>query len=377
MNQQYGGPIRAVLDLSHRALATGLESEVLGFGKLHVPDNPFSEHKIHCLPVTLFPKYCYSRDLHRWLEGNLHRFQGVVLHGMWLYPNWETARQCRAKKIPYACFPHGMLEPWSVYRQGLWKAVKKLAYWMLRERKIYDGAVSIFFTTKRELEHSSQTFRTKSTKWLLVPYGVDTSRKLVKKPAQENLTQPEGRRIGLFLGRVHPKKNVLFLVKAWAEAELDRNWHLVIAGSGPAAYLDEIRRLIGDLDLGGQVHLVGFVAGEDKMYLLQRAEWFLLPSRQENFGIAVLEAVANGCPVAISDQVYLAEVFHGEAEVLPLQLAAWVEFFRNRMVDAAWRERVRRLDETHVVEVFEIGRVAAEWASTLQSAFGAADHLRS
>src|ERR1700736_4286180 len=122
LDQSYGGPLRAVLDLSAHSESTAFQSEILGFGPLKVPDNPIPPELIHSLRLSLPMKYCCSFKLSRWLESHLSSYDGVVLHGMWLYPNWVISRACRSLHKPYIYFPHGMLEPWSVFGQGSLKA---------------------------------------------------------------------------------------------------------------------------------------------------------------------------------------------------------------------------------------------------------------
>jgi glycosyltransferase involved in cell wall biosynthesis len=141
---------------------------------------------------------------------------------------------------------------------------------------------------------------------------------------------------------------------------------LVIAGSGEPEYEALIRKRAERLS---GVHFTGFVAGLDKRYLLHRADWFLLPSQQENFGIAVLEAVEAGCAVAVSDRVYLAESFRVESEVLPLSVDTWAEFFRTRMQDAEWRRRVSLEDRDHLLKTFQMDRIVEQWTNTLRDLF--------
>jgi len=294
---------------------------------------------------------------------------------MWLYPNFAVSDECVRARLPYACFPHGMLEPWAVYRQSRWKAAKKLLYWHLRERNIFSRAQCVYFTTPREQVLAEQTFRLGGVQRLLKPYGAGEKPERVMQPANEHLAQPPGRQIALFLGRLHPKKNVHFLLDAWKEANPPDPWHLVIAGSGDEDYVDRLRNTITTHGLAERVHLAGFVSGQDKSYLLQTASWFLLPSLQENFGIAVVEAIGNGCPVAISDQVFLADTLHSKSEVLPLDRKAWVNFIRERMVDDVWRSTLAALDKAQFADTFNIEKVARDWAATLAETFGR-KHLR-
>jgi glycosyltransferase involved in cell wall biosynthesis len=347
----------------------GVESEVAGFGPLDMPDNPFDERRIHTFPIASPRKYCYSPPFRAWLRANLSRFDGVVLHGLWVYPNWAVHRECLAQNVPYACFPHGMLAPWLTYGSQLWKTLQKEVCWILRERKILQSARFLFFTTRQEQSDAEAIFHFKVNSRIIPPYGVEFSLDKTLTPPDSKLCLPSEWRIALFLGRIHPKKNLDFLIRAWRAADLPESWHLVIAGSGDVAYENRLKSLVSKFSLSRQVHFVGFVSGRDKSYLLQRAAWFLLPSQRENFGVAVLESIGHGCPVAISNQVYVSEAMHSKSEVLPLEPSSWSTFMRERMVDDGWRDRLARLDAEVVQENLSMETVTRKWASALTEAF--------
>ena len=95
----------------------------------------------------------------------------------------------------------------------------------------------------------------------------------------------------------------------------------------------------------------------------------MLPSKQENFGISVLEAINAGCPVAISDQVYLSDDFPDQSEVLPVRLDAWVEFLRYRMPDEQHRQALVRIERESLVPKFSMDAVTRNWAATIVNVF--------
>ena len=101
----------------------------------------------------------------------------------------------------------------------------------------------------------------------------------------------------------------------------------------------------------------------------------LLPSLQENFGIAVLEAVQAGCAVAISDQVYLADYFGPGSAVFDLHLATWIEFFSGRMGDDLRRERTATEDRLRLDAHLSSEEVNRNWAEALHQLFDRADNL--
>ena len=368
-DQRYGGPIRAVVDLSAHAANFGLRSDILAFGNLDLPDNPLNDGAIHVLPTTFPHNYCYCSSFDQWSRENLKRFDGVVLHGMWLYPNWAAADACIRAGIPYACFPHGMLDRWAVYLQGVPKAIKKLLYWQLREKRIFEQSRCVFFASERERQRARSTFPLGGTQLIVMPYGAFTSPAAVSEPARADLMQPPDRKIALFLGRLHPKKNLQLLIEAWRLSGIAHPWHLVIAGSGEPSYTARLKRMIEESGLGERVHLIGFVAGQDKEYLLQRASWFLLPSKQENFGNAVVEAISRGCAVAISDQVFIGDCLCSGSDILPVDTEAWAVFIRTRMRNARWQAESSALNRERLARIMNIEKVARGWTEVLTNVF--------
>lgn len=369
LQQSSGGPLRGVFDLSARGFEYNLHSEIVGVGPLNVSDNPLSKALIHSLPSGFPRSYAYCSRLRPWLRERLRDFDGVVIHGMWQYPSWAAAEECLRSEKPYACFPHGMLEPWSFFGQGWYKAAKKALYWQLREAKILQRACHIFFTSQREMNLAQKTFSLQPPQSLLVPNGAVLQVPPVRTPSSCEIIQPADRKVALFLGRLHPKKNLEFLISSWAKAALPSQWHLVIAGPGDAAYVGSLGRLVQQLRLGGHVHFLGYVGGADRAYLFQRADWFLLPSLQDNFGIAVLEAISSGCPVVISDQVYIGDYFGGYRGILRLDADVWAEFMNGDMVDDNFREEAVRQLRSIVECRFSIEAIAHRWATRLMQVF--------
>ena len=369
LDQMYGGPLRAAIDLSSHSRCFGLESEIVGLGALNIGDNELPLTDFHKVPLSFPLSYRYSRALRPWLAKNLCRFNGVIIHGLWQYPSWAAYLACKESGVKYAYFPHGMLDPWAVNSQGLLKRLKKTLYWYAREEQVFENASCIFFATERERSASGTTFPTGREQRIVIPYGVATSSRRVTRPLRPELTVAPGDKIALFLGRVHPKKNVHFLLNAWLKANVPANWKLIVAGPVGPTYRAELGRIAEAHPRGKSISFIGPVTGEDKLYLLQNASWFLLPSKQENFGVAVLEAINHGCPVVISSEVYLAAELHSESEILDLNEDQWVAFFKTRMTNEKRRQHICELDKQLVLPKFAIAKIASSWTQTLNEVF--------
>lgn len=369
LDQRSGGPLRAVLQIAFFAHFYGLDSEVVGVGDVDVPDNPLPRLLIHSCPCGWPQSYAYSARLRSWLREHVKKFDGVVLHGMWLYPNLVGAQECVRARIPYVCFPHGMLEPWAVGGQGWWKWLKKHIYWHLAEKYSFDKSEGTLFASKREYELARTVFVISRLSAIVPPFGVDTTTEAMIRSPSLKVAKATVSKYVLFLGRIHPKKNLAFLLRAWAQANLQDGWRLVVAGPAEKGYLAALKRLVESLNINKTVLFLDFICGDDKTYLLQNAKWLLLPSRQENFGIVVLEALHNGCPVVISDQVFLANELQTSAVILKLQMDDWVRFICDRMADESYRfncvERGRKLLSSE----FNIQAIADLWVVALTALF--------
>jgi glycosyltransferase involved in cell wall biosynthesis len=186
----------------------------------------------------------------------------------------------------------------------------------------------------------------------IIPHGV-TPAPALADPGQvlrARFDLPSGRKLVLFLGRIHAKKGLDLLVRALALLPEPRPL-LLIAGNGPER--PEIERLVHDLHLSDAVRWLGFVEGEEKQICLQGADLFALTSHHENLGMAVLEALAAGTSVLLSPQVALAESIehHGLGVVADLQAGTirdgLIRALHTPSTESARAARKRFVEEHH------------------------------
>lgn len=300
-----GGPAEALRQIVHVYPEAGVQAEIACVDDPTAEWIPNFAAQVHGFgPVR--SGYGRSPQLRQWLDQNVSRFDGVVIHALWNYPAFAAARAAKGR-VPYAVFTHGMLDPWFNRRYPL-KKLKKQIYWPVQYPVLRD-ARSVLFTSRLESELAPQSF--KPNKWtsLVVPYGTNGPPPDVeaqRRAFQARMPQLGGRRFLLFLSRIHEKKGCDLLLDAFATiAPEHSDVDLVIAGPDQEGLQAKLQAQAQRLGISERVHWPGLLTGDAKWGALRNCEAMVLPSHQENFGVVVAEALACGRPVLISDQVNL------------------------------------------------------------------------
>lgn len=305
LNPVHGGPAEGVRQLVTATHALGHRHEVL---TLDAPADPWLgafPAPTHALgPVRA--NYGFTPALRPWLQAHAGDYDALIVHGLWQYQGLATWQALRHGGVPYFVFPHGMLDPWFKHRYPL-KHAKKWLYWACAEQRVLRSAAAVLYTTGEEARLAVRTFWPYRARHEVLGYGIDLDAAARSAQADDFLAAfpvLRGRRLLLFLGRLHPKKGCDLLVEAFARvAQHDPRLHLVLAGPDPVGLRAVLERLALRLGVADRVTCTGMLAGTLKWGALRAAEVFVLPSHQENFGIAVAEALAMGLPVLISSQV--------------------------------------------------------------------------
>jgi glycosyltransferase involved in cell wall biosynthesis len=300
-----GGPAEALRQLVSAYPELGVEAEIVCQDS---PDSPwiasFAAH-VHALGKG-YGTYGYSPLLRNWLKRNVTRFDGIVAHAMWMYSSLAAARAARGR-VPYAVFPHGMLDPWFRRRYPL-KHLKKCLYWPMQYPVLRD-AKRVLFTSKLECELAPQSFSPNQWKSLVVPYGTNgppADESAQQLAFQKLLPQMNGGRFLLFLSRIHEKKGCDLLIEAFASLTAEqRDVYLVIAGPDKDGLQCKLATLAQRLGVAERIYWPGLLTGDAKWGALRACEAMILPSHQENFGVVVAEALACSRPALISNQVNL------------------------------------------------------------------------
>jgi glycosyltransferase involved in cell wall biosynthesis len=309
INPAAGGPTEAIRMIIHYR-PPGFEAEVV---TLDNPDAPFLKDfpfAVHALGKAR--KAWYSPKLIPWLKANRHRFDGVLVHGLWEFTGLASLIALPGH-TPYMVFTHGMLDPYFKRAHPL-KHLKKWLYWVPVQYWVLRAADRVLFTTELERDLARQSFWLWQWDPMVVSYGADPQLPEIQKlipaffqhlpeldPAEPN------QQFLLYLGRIDPKKGCDLLVRAFsAIAPAHPGLRLIMAGPDKKGWRNELEKIAEAAGVADRVHWPGMLRGDAKWGAFAASAAFILPSHQENFGIAVAESLSCGRPVLISDQVNIA-----------------------------------------------------------------------
>ena len=251
-----GGPADGVARLAEASMRLGHEVEI---ATLDEPSSPFGADlpfPVHQLGPGRLGAYGYAPQLTVWLKRNAKRFDAVIVNGLWQHLGLAVRAALHRGSVPYFVFTHGMLDPWFKQQYPA-KHLKKLLYWPWGEYRVLRDARAVLFTCDEERLLARESFGLYRVKEAISPYGTPGS---AGSPAAQReaflsaFPHLRGRRLLLFLGRIHPKKGCDLLIEAFARCATQHpGLHLVIAGPDPVNWrrdLLELARARGTAELG-------------------------------------------------------------------------------------------------------------------------------
>lgn len=217
-------------------------------------------------------------------------------HGLWMYPGIYARRIAQKRDVPLVISPRGMLDRWALERSALRKAVATRVY----ERRNLRAARAFHATSAAEAAAIRDCGLAQPI--AVIPNGVELrprEARAARGLIEASFPALEHKRWLLFMGRLHPKKGLDLLLEAWRDLHRQHaQWQLVVAGPDLDGARPGLERSIADdPTLRASVTFSGMLEGAAKQAALDHAEIFVLPTRSENFGMAVAEALAHGIPV--------------------------------------------------------------------------------
>jgi glycosyltransferase involved in cell wall biosynthesis len=298
INVKTGGPALSVAGLATALVRNGLQARIA--------THDYPEHgrqvdapgvRVVSVPVGTIARRMrgYSPALEGAVVAAADGIDIVHSHGLWMAPNIYARRTATRLRLPLVISPRGMLDAWALERSPIRKGLASRAY----ERRNLQAARLLHATSEMEASAIRQYGATQPI--AVLPNGIEVPNRndsLSRHTLESRFPELRGRRWLLFMGRIHAKKGLDLLLDAWGRLHhAIAGWHLVIAGpdlDGSRPVLE--KRIAGDAQ-ADSITLTGMLEGAEKEAALENADLFVLPTRSENFGIAVAEALAHGTPV--------------------------------------------------------------------------------
>lgn len=308
VNPHMGGTARAPLDICSALVQRG--EEVLLVSTAIAGENLDDVVREYArVPIRLFrrrfPSHHFrSPSLHRWLRNNVASFDLVEIHGVFSFVPIYAGWACRRSGTPYTVRPHGSLDPFDLRKH----ATAKRLLGPVLFRPLLQKAMGVVLTSQTEADR-------------LVTFGADPPKAVAPLPVQGPVERGDGESfrtvhgipsealVVLLLGRLHPKKGLQFLIPALASLKpsFPNLWFLLV-GTGESQHLQEVRDLLHHHNMSSWTTWSHFLGGQPKQSAFAASDIFALPSLNENFGIAVVEAMYARLPVLISTEVYIHDI---------------------------------------------------------------------
>lgn len=291
LDPAHGGPSYTVPRLCQALAMAGAEARLFSVAGADGCDIALDGDGGRCFPqdwarVPVVRDLRCSSSLARALHELAPKADVIHDHGLWLMPNVDAGRAALLARKPFIVAPRGMLAPAAL----AFSRLKKRVVWALLQGEVVRRAACIHATSEQELDEIRGFGLNNPV--AIVPNGID-----LPEPGARSISGTAAGRIVLSLGRIHPKKGLDRLVRAWAKVEAAHpDWRLRIVGPDELGHADELVALAAELK-ARHVSVEKPVAGDAKIAAYQQADLFVLPTLNENFAITVAEALAAGTPV--------------------------------------------------------------------------------
>ena len=342
----YGGPTRSVPALCEALVAKGSQVSVYttdasGSGSLDIPLDLAQDVKgvkVHFYRRVLRGNYYFAPDLIKACYNNVGKFDLMYTYSNWTYPFVPCCRAAHRAAVPY------VVSPRTSFMREAWKGkqLKKRTYHYLVERQWINKASALHYTSSLEARESE---------WLglrpqhfIVPNPVDQT-EFIHLPSRGGFRATrgisDGEKIVLYLGRIEPRKGLDLTLAAFAQSAFCKvRGYLILAGPDEENYGAFLKQMAAKLGIGDRVLFTGYLDAETRLKVLVDADLFVLTSYSENFGVAVVEALAAGLPVILSDMVGIAEDLRKEQAGIVVPLS--VEEIARKMSEVLNSEELRR-----------------------------------
>ena len=318
LSPEWGGPVKVVYGLTEALVKKKIKVSIFGPIKKDNDKNILypKETTVRLFSQDFFYRLWtgHSFSLKKALKAVVEKFDLIHIHEIWHYPQFVASRLAKRYNKPYIITIHGSLEPWCLNH----KALKKKIYSFLIQKKILKEASALHAITEEEVKNISRFVDNKNI--FLIPNGINLE-EFKSFPPREEIEDlyPElkGKKVILFLGRIHPIKGLDILAKSFASITKHKdNIRLVIAGPDENRYESKIKSILKNDGVLDKVIFTGMLSGNIKLAALIRADIFVIPSYSEVRSITALEAMICGLPVVITKQCDFPEIGKYKAGII-------------------------------------------------------------
>ncbi len=244
----------------------------------------FSFEHLEFAEKKLFKRLGRSNSMKYWLKNKSSSFDLIHSHGLWMMPNIYPANYAFENKKKYVVSPRGTLSKQAMkYSRNI-----KNIFWEFLQKDALNKASAFHATSHDEyIDIRSAGFKVPVA---IVPNGIEIPKTYTNVKTNEKRTL-------LYLGRIHPKKGLEDAIEAWSDIQNQfLNWEFLIVGKGDEKYIRKLKSLIKIKNIKNII-FSGPIYGEEKNKVYQRSDVFILPTKSENFGMVVAEALSNSVPV--------------------------------------------------------------------------------
>lgn len=351
-----------VFALAKNQLYTGASVTVAGlrdsYCDVDTAGLPFYIHKTRIMGIKSLG---FSPQMRSTLTQKVIDCDIVHYHSLWMWPGYAARVLAANNHKPLIISPHGMLESWAI-EYSRWK--KKLAGWLFENRNLR-SAVCIHALC--ESEYNSIRSWGLENPVCVIPNGINSPERTKNNGDFWTSRIGKGKKVLLFIGRIHPKKGLDNLIRAWAsiiayDMSFENEWVLVIAGWSQRQHEDKLRKKVAEYNLKRNVIFLGPLFNKEKAAALENSHGFILPSFSEGLPISVLEAWAYGLPVMMTPECNIPEGFKAGAAIeIKTDVSSIVEGLINFMKLPDLKRRAIGNQGKHLVETkFQWSEIARQ-----------------
>lgn len=370
INRENGGPPMVLAGLAAAQVRAGLDVSIAATWTSNPCPDVVADLQAKGIHVTHIGPAKNPLSRHPETPGILDRLAGqadvVHVHAMWEQIQHLACRAAWRRGVPYVVTPHGMLDPWNMSNRP-WR--KRFYLWW-RMRANLKRAAALHFATTIERDAVARFKFGRAS--IIEPFGLDID-EFADLPAagtfRAKYPQLGERRLIIFLGRLDYGKGLELLIPAFAKAASDDAALVIIGPDSHSGYRARVEEMVDQHGIRDRTLLTGMLSGRDKLSALVDGYLLAHPSFHENFGMVVPEALACGCPVIVSEEVYLHPQVTGAnvGAVTKLEIGAVAAELTRWLADKSLRDQAAKHARTFALSEFDWNAVARHWVAHYQA----------